>query len=76
MDFSCKKTNIIKSALQEKQLNYTIWNHKIDQKSHMGSPRRPVFNFILIPMSLIRFQVSKQDLIGSSLLNKRETGSS
>ena len=27
-----------------------------------------------ISMPLIRFQESKQDLIGSSLLNKRETG--
>ena len=35
-----------------------------------------LFTFILISMSLDRFQESKQDLIGSSLLNKRETGSS
>ena len=32
-----------------------------------------VFTFILISMSLIRFQESEQNLIGSSLLNKRET---
>ena len=36
---------------------------------------RSVFTFIRISMSFIRFQESKQDLIGSSLLNKRETGS-
>ena len=46
-----------------------------DHKSHMGSPCRSVFTFILISMSLIRFQESKQDLIGLSLHNKREIGS-
>ena len=49
---------------------------RCDHKSHKGSPCRSVFTFILILMSLIRFQESKQDLIGSSLLNRRETGSS
>ena len=35
-----------------------------------------VFTFILIfSMSLIRFHESEQDLIGSPLLNKRETSS-
>ena len=32
--------------------------------------------FILISMFPIRFQEIKQDLIGSSFLNKQETGSS
>ena len=34
-----------------------------------------VFTFILISVSLIRFHESEQDLIGSPLLNKRETSS-
>ena len=36
----------------------------------MGSPCRSVFTFILILISLTRPQKSKQDLIGSFLLNK------
>ena len=38
------------------------------QKSHGES--------VPVSLSLIRFQESKQDLMDSSLLNKRETGSS
>ena len=48
-----------------------------DHKSYMGRSSRTIFSFILISMSLInRFQESKQDLIGSSLFIRRETGSS
>ena len=46
-----------------------------DHKNHIGSPCRSVFSLILISMSLIRFQESKRDLIGSSLLYKWETDS-
>ena len=46
-----------------------------DHKSYMGRSSRSIF--ILISVSLInRFQESKQDLIGSSLFIRRETGSS
>ena len=38
--------------------------------------QKPHGESVPVSLSLIRFQESKQDLIDSSLLNKRETGSS